>query len=215
MSSPILLQHGPRPLALHPLPGGLGLGLTRGRVHEICGPARTTLAVALMGTGAGPVLWIAPGWHSERLYAPGLARHAEPGRLLLAFAPRQDDILWALEEALRAGVVPLVVAELPEVPALTPVRRLNLAAEAGAARAHHGGLAAPLGLLLTPGAGGAAGAESRWHAAPLPSEAAEAPGGRRRWRLERQRARMAPPASWTMIEDRPGQLALCPPDPAP
>jgi protein ImuA len=121
-----------------------------------------------------------------------------------------------MEEALRAGVVPLVVAELPEAPALTPVRRLNLAAEAGAERARHGGLEAPLGLLLTPGDGGAAGAESRWHMAPLPSAPAAAAGGPRHWRLERRRARMAPPAGWTMTEAGRGQLTLAaPPDQPP
>jgi protein ImuA len=174
--------------------GAGGLGLAAGRVHEVCGPARRTLAAMAAGAAGragGPVLWILPAWLPERPMAGGLQPWMEPGRLILVLARRAEDILWAAEEALRAGVVPLVVAETPVPPALTPVRRLQLAAEAGTAS----GGAAPTGLLLTPQDGGAAGAETRWHMAAVPG------GG---WRLERRRARLAPPAAWTLSPGRAG-----------
>lgn len=141
-----------------------GPGLARGRVHEFCGPARQALAAMVAGALSGPVLWLRPGWQAERLYMPGLAGFLDPARLIRAEAARQADLLWAAEEGLRSGAVTLVVAELPEPPGLTPVRRLHLAAAEG------GGVA--MGLLLTEGEGGAAGVESRWHLAPVPSRAA-------------------------------------------
>lgn len=182
------VQGAMRPL----LPPGLGLqeGLLRGRVHELCGPARHVLAALLMQADPAPqapVLWIAPKWLAESFHPEGLAAFSDPGRMIFAGASQAQDLLWAMEEALRSGAVPLVIADLTEIPGLTPVRRLHLAAEAGMAR--RGGVAdAPLGLLLTPGDGGAAGVESRWRMAPHP-------GG---WRLSRERARMAPPKDWIL-----------------
>ncbi|AVO37045.1 ImuA family protein [Pukyongiella litopenaei] len=171
---------------------GDGIALTRARVHEACGPARWTFAMWLagrvMGRAAGPVLWIAPSWSAEGLHPAGILPWADPARVLLVRPDRAPDLLWCAEEALRSGAAPLVVAELPEPPPLTPVRRLHLAAETGAEAAPKG--AAPLGLLLTPGDGGAAGAESRWHMAGRH----DPPG--RAWQLERRRARSAPPKAW-------------------
>jgi protein ImuA len=175
----------PRP-SVPLLPGGPGL--IPGRLHEGCGPARHMLALMLARATAGPVLWIRPGWEPGAPNPDGVWPLIDPARLLLAEPGRAADLLWCAEEGLRAGAVALVVAELPEPPGLTPVRRLHLAAEAGAAAAGR----PPLGLILTPGDGGAPGVESRWHMAPRhgPDDTA--------WRLERRRARMAPPAAWTV-----------------
>lgn len=180
-------RHAPAPDCV---PLGPGLGLVRGRAHEIAGPARHVMAVLAAARMDGPVLWLQPAWAAERLMGDGIAGFVEPGRLIFGEARTAPELLWAAEEALRTGLVPLVVADLPSAPGLTPVRRLHLAAEAGAARGR-----APLMLLLTPGEGGAAGIETRWTAAPAPGWAA---GGGPRWRLTRSRARMAPAAAWEM-----------------
>ena len=213
MSLPILNSdshgHGPHPRGMQPMPGGAaaGVALARGRVHEFCGPARVALAVQLMAECAGPVLWICPGWQAERIYPDGVARFADPGRLICARARRPEDILWAMEEALRSGAVPLVVAEMAALPGLTPVRRLNLAAEAGAEAAHHAGRGIlPLGVMLTPGDGGAAGAESRWRMRPLPSGSTLLEECGPVWHLTRERARGAPPAEWRLRRDGRGAV---------
>ena len=206
MSLPIHHLAMPRPQDLHPLAGDLAL--RRGRVHEFCGPSRVRLAAGVMARGDGPVVWIRPAWMPERLNAAGLQPLANPARLILATAARDEGLLWAVEEALRSGAAPLVVAELTTPPGLTPVRRLHLAAEAGAEAARRDGAAAPLGLILLPGQGGAPGVESRWHLAPAPSPALlwsdEA-----RWTLTRLRARLAPPAAWRLTR-RGGAEALDP-----
>ncbi|MBB94094.1 MAG: hypothetical protein CML68_05750 [Rhodobacteraceae bacterium] len=171
------------------------------RVHEACGPARRTFALWLAGRMTGPVVWIAPSWEAGRLNPDGMIAFADPARFLFVSPRRSEDLLWACEESLRAGAVPLVVADLPGAPALTPVRRMHLAAEA--ARDTTG--TSPLGLLLTPGDGGAQGVETRWNMAP-----AHAPGTRG-WTLTRARARTAPVRHWHVTR-RKGDMVLTPLD---
>ncbi|WP_233252475.1 ImuA family protein [Maritimibacter sp. 55A14] len=172
-------------------------GLVLARVHEFCGPARRTLALMLARALPGTVVWIRPAWSPDRLNPDGVRGLIDPARLLNVTPKRPEDLLWSMEEVLRSGQVALAVAELPEPPGLTPVRRLQLACETGAAE----GAQRPLGVLLLPGAGGAPGVESRWHLAPRHSIAAT------RWRLERHRARMAPPRTWE-VERRGRRLVL-------
>ncbi len=184
----------------HPL-GVLGeIAFAPARAHEICGPARRMLALSVAGACDGPVFWIRPAWRSDRLCPDAMRRFVNPGRLTFVSPGRPEDLLWAMEEALRSGAVPLVVADLADPPGLTPVRRLHLAAETGAAVRCPG----PLSLLLTPGEGGAQGVESRWHVAPRHSGALSA------WRLERRRARTAPPKAWMLHDSTASGLILEP-----
>jgi len=178
-----------------------GARLARARAHEVTGPARAPFAVIAAARLAGPVLWLQPGWEAERPMGDGLRAFLDPGRLVFGRGRATRDLLWAAEEALRTGRVPLVVVAPPEIPSLTAVRRLHLAAEAGAARG-----TAPVALLLTPGDGGAAGVETRWRMTPAPGWAS---GAAPRWRLVRLRDRMAPETAWdAAFED--GRLRLAP-----
>ena len=186
-----------------------------GRTHEICGPARRSAAVMLAGCSTGPVFWIAPSWSAERLNAEGIAPFVNPGRFTFVTPTRAEDLLWSMEEVLRSGDVPLVVADIPAPPSLTAVRRLHLAAQTGSAE----GKVSPLGLILTPAEGGAPGVETRWHMAPAhrPPEDLRPLGPKRQmapehpfahtpiasaqnigWCLSRRRARALPPKSWHM-----------------
>jgi protein ImuA len=205
MSLPIH-HHAPRrPDAQQPLVGDLTL--QRGRVHELCGPSRRMLAALVMAKASGPVIWIRPSWVAERLNAAGLQPMADPARLILVQTNREDGLLWAAEEALRSGAAPLVVTELLAPPGLTPIRRLHLATEAGAEAARRDGCTPPLGLVLLAGTGGAQGVESRWHMTPAPSRSllwADAAG----WRLSRLRARLLPPAAWTLHRGVEGKETL-------
>lgn len=160
------------------------LDLAAGQVHELCGPARRMLAALVAARIGGMALWIQPAHEAERLCPQGLADLLDPARVIGVRAAKPAEALWAAEEALRSGVAGVVVVELAAPPPLVPVRRLRLAAEAGGRR-----MAA---LMLTPDRGGAAGVDSRWHAAPHQKDGG---GG---WRLMRVRARMAPPAAFDL-----------------
>ncbi|MDU8942137.1 hypothetical protein RXV90_01960 [Rhodophyticola sp. MJ-SS7] len=195
------------------------LELQTGRVHEACGPARHTLALILAQLTAGPVLWIRPLKARYTLNGVAIAEWIDPGRLVFLMGKRPEDMFWAMEEALRDGHVPLVVADLSETPELTPVRRLHLAAEAGAGAM---GESPPLGLLLTPGQEGTPGIETRWyfssaHGPETKQANTSAPRGAT-WRLERLRARTLPPAAWEVSLRAPAtrqrHLSIAPPRPA-
>ncbi len=174
--------------------------LQLGRVHECCGANRRTMAMMVAAKMDGPVFWIVPDWVPDRPHSDGMQSFVNPGRLTFITPHRAEDLLWSVEESLRSGTVPLVVADLPGLPALTPVRRLHLAAETGSLEGSH----TPLGLILTPGDGGAPGVESRWHMAAC-HDGIQDGGPHESWKLSRRKARTLPPQSWQLFK-RHGQL---------
>jgi protein ImuA len=210
------------------LPGG---GLARGALHEILGMGgdeedgalAAAFAALILGRLASPTLSALGGgegrgevgvilWCSPRsdLYGPGLAAHGlDPGRVVLVRAPRDAEILWALEEGLRAPDIFAVVGEVGSLPAVAS-RRLQLAAERSGIiafllrRWRDGGQAARERAL--PNA-----AVTRWRIAALPSQPARGgPGvGRPRWRVELLRCRGGEPASWEMeVPDATDHVSL-------
>lgn len=168
--------------------GHTELALRLGRVHELCGSARRTLALSIAARTGGPVIWIHPHATPQTLCADTVSGFVNPGEILFAAPRKRDMMLWAAEESLRDGQAPVVICDLPDPPGMVPVRRLHLAAEEGCGA----GLCRPLALLLTPGDGGAPGIETRWSLDPAHHE------GTGHWMLSRLRARMAPPRDWLM-----------------
>ena len=157
--------------------------------------------------GGGMVLWCLP---RPNLYGPGLAAHGlDPARLVLVRASRDAEILWAMEEGLRAPGIAAVVGEVGSLAAVAS-RRLQLAAERSGItvfllrRWRNGGQAAHERAL--PNA-----AVTRWRIAALPSKSLPGePGvGRPRWRIELLRCRGGEPASWEVEEaDATGHVSL-------
>src|SRR6516162_5340717 len=217
---PTAAIHGVLPFGIaaidRALPGG---GLTRGALHEILGMGgdeedgalAAAFAAGILGrlarTGNGTVLWCLP---RPDLYGPGLAAHGlDPTHIVLVRAPRDSEILWAMEEGLRAPGIAAVVGEVGSLPAVAS-RRLQLAAERSGITAfllrrwRDGGQAARERAL--PNA-----AVTRWrittmHSIPLRSE----PGvGRLRWRVELLRCRRGEPACWEMeVPDATDHVSL-------
>jgi protein ImuA len=209
------------------LPGG---GLARGALHEILGtggdeedgalaaafaacilgrlgPHPNSPPLAGEGRGGGTVLWCLP---RSDLYGPGLAANGlDPARLVLVRASHDSEILWAMEEGLRAPGIVAVVGEVGTLAAVAS-RRLQLAAERSGITAfllrrwRDGGQAARERAL--PNA-----AVTRWRIAALPSQPQRGePGvGRPQWRVELLRCRGGEPACWEVEEaDATGHVSL-------
>ena len=212
----ILARLGVAPLVTTPTPS-----LPRVRGRE--GPAPRWSSLAWEGggrsslpaersprAGEGIVLWCLK---RSDLYGPGLMTHGlDPARLVLVTAPRDDEILWALEEGLRAGPasgLAAVVGELGRLP-MVAGRRLQLAAERSGVTA--------LVLRRWRNAAEAAAerdrpsaALTRWRVSALPStEIAGGPGiGRPRWRVALLRVRGGVPDAWDVeVADATGHVSL-------
>ncbi len=204
------------------LPGG---GLRLGGIHEVVGDesatgfcaallARATLAggppcgpdpgsgttrgardLPRGGHRGGTLLWLA---RDDDLYPPGLVRYGiGPGQLLVVSGlRRQEDMLWAMEEALRCRAVRGVVAEGGGMAGrggvgLAAGRRLMLAAEGTGV----------LGLVLSRRAGkrrrgGVGVAVSRWRVSAVPGGQEGSGGPETRWRVELLHCRGGRPGEW-------------------
>lgn len=148
----------------------------------------------LAGYLDGPVMWVSPNWATDRLNPAGMLPFANPGRFTFITPSATEDLQWTMEEVLRSGAVPLVVCEMQIPPALTPVRRLHLAAENGAKTGAYN----PIGLILTQGDGGAQGVETRLRM--VPTYLTEGTG----WTLTRLRARTEPVKTWQVTSQKNG-----------
>ena len=161
------------PLGIAAIDLALGGGLAFGAVHEfaddVIGGAASLYVAALAAKAAGPVLWCTSSRAGDCIYPPGLMGFGlNPGQLIHFEARDDKDMLWAAHEALRAGAVKTVIAELRRGIDLASARKLQLAAESG------GGM----GLFLDLSARGRTttplipAAITRWHiagSAPKPT----------------------------------------------
>jgi protein ImuA len=195
------------------LPGG---GLGQGALHELAGAGadleEASLAAAvtarLLGRAqrarSGHALWIA---RQRDLYARALpASHCDPARLLHLRTRRNEDTLWAIEEALRCRGLVSVIGEVGALD-LTQSRRLQLAAEKSGVPAfiiRRGRSAAQARSW----AAQPIAAHTRWRIHPAPSIGIDThqqilPGAAR-WQIELWRCRGGRPGSWLVEETEHG-----------
>jgi protein ImuA len=188
------------------------------RTHNV-DPINPRLSQSSRDAGAGPVLWCL---RRPDLHGPGLMAHGlDPARLVLVSAPRDDAILWAMEEGLRTPGLAAVVGEIGRLP-MVAGRRLQLAAE-------RSGVTALVLRRWRNGEEAAAERErpsaalTRWRVTSLPSR--DEPRlrddpklrhliGRPRWRVELLRCRGGVPAQWVVesgdreVADATGHVCL-------
>ncbi len=147
--------------------------LLSARVHEVCGPAATGFAAVACAQSKGDLLWLREDWQAGMLDPAGLSAFCDPARILVARTKNQTDTLAAAEEALRDGVVALVVIEITRPLDLREGRRLQLAAKAGRST----------GLCLIPEGAGSPATETRWHCAPVFDPAEPTDSTLMRWEI--------------------------------
>ena len=180
-----------------------GPGLACGVLHEVSAASYgdAPAALAFLFALTSMALQAKPGLamvvlsqracaHWGRLYGHGLDRlGVDPSRLMLVEAATDKEALWGIEEILRSGVQPAMVAGALARPVeLTASRRLNLAAAA---------LAIPLALASPAKAGGESAAATRWRIGTIPASrdrfgALLNP----RWRVSLERCRHGRPGTW-------------------
>jgi protein ImuA len=181
--------------------------LPRGALHEFAGAgADREQAAASAGFAAlwlarlqkvGPVLWVAhaAGLKAVDLHAHGLRRFGlDPRRLIVVAARRDEEILWAMEEGLKARGLSAVLGEIGKLD-LTASRRLQLAAEAGGVAA----FVLRRWCLMAAAEREAAqpiAALTRWRVAGL-----KGGNGGIHWRVDLARCRGGRPGSWILTEE--------------
>ncbi len=127
-------------------------------------------------------------------------------RLIHVLAEKDEDALFALEEAVRCRDVAFVIGEVvgsPRALDFTASRRLTLAAE------KHG---VPLTLVRLDGTRDLSSARQRWAVNAAPSARPKwnrAAPGAPAWQAELFRARSHPPGTWRLSEDG-GRLLATP-----
>tara|TARA_A100001011_G_scaffold166138_1_gene174854 strand:+ start:26 stop:700 length:675 start_codon:yes stop_codon:yes gene_type:complete len=136
-----------------------------GRIHEICGPAKTRVAILVGAKTKGLIVWIRPDWENSIINTDSISNWFSPNQLLLINAKNKNDILFATEEVLRSGLSEVTITELPVIPSALQMRRIRLAITSGVKLNN---TKKPLGLILSPNEGGATNIESRWYASTLP-----------------------------------------------
>ncbi|MFQ5347268.1 MAG: ImuA family protein [Rhodothalassiaceae bacterium] len=209
-ASPVAVQARSLSLGVPVIDRGLA-NLPAAAVHELV-PASggdiaaatgflLALALALKredATADRPILWLTRRGalhEAGALSGRGLADlGVDPGHLLLAATRRDEDVLWALEEAARAGAVAVAVGEIAEA-GLKATQRLALAARAQGC---------PVLLLRAARGLSPSAARSRWRIAAAPSArlrlAPHVPG-RARWRVVLEKGWRARPGDWILEWD--------------
>jgi len=158
------------------------------RVHECKGASKIIFALWLAQKAKGTILWINEAHNQQTLNPDGIYPYVNPAKFLFANIRRKEDILWCTEEAMRYAACPLIIVNISSFnPGLTPIRRINLAG--GKTKEN-----VMVILLTSDKYEGVQGVETRWNMAPIHDDT----NLKCKWRLQRLKARMAPPKLWAI-----------------
>lgn len=203
----ILLLQGFRPLNSTAMDFGLGpiaaafpnASFPLGAVHEFLSSAPEDAAATsgfiaglltpLMQRG-GTSLWVSA---SRTLFPPALKNFGiAPDRFIFIDVKKENDVMWAIDEALKCGALAAVVGEVQAL-SFTASRRLQLAVEQSQVT----------GFILRHGSANinTTACVSRWKITQLASEPVDGlPGvGYPQWKVELLRVRNGKPGVWNIV----------------
>ena len=203
LQSDILRIQGFKPTSFKKLCGGLGPikdafpnGIfPLGAVHEFLAECSEDSAatsgfiaglLAPLMSNRGSSLWISS---SPKIFPPALKNFGlEPDRIIFIHLRKEQDVLWAMDEALKCGALCAVVAEMEEL-SFTNSRRLQLAVEQSQVTGF---------VIRKPRKLNTTACVSRWKITSLPSHSSEGlPGiGFPEWRVELLRVRNGTTGAW-------------------
>ena len=206
LQSDILRLEGFKSVTSPSVDGGLGpirdafpnANFPLGAVHEfLSAKAEETAAatgfiaglLASLMKGGGVSLWIST---SRMVFPPALKNFGiDPDRIIFVDLPREKEVIWAVDEALKCSALTAVIAEMNGI-SFTYSRRLQLAVENSQVT----------GFLFRNDSPrpNATACFSRWRIQPLPSEPIDdLPGiGSSAWRVELLKIRNGRPGTWNI-----------------
>jgi protein ImuA len=169
-----------------------------GVVHEFISecPEQTSATGGFIGglisvllQNGGACIWVS---YTRRIYPPALKRFGiEPDRIIFLDVPRQKDVLWATEEALKCEGVAAVICETQQLNFMES-RRLQLAVEKSQVT----------GFIVRKSMKNinTTACTARWQVKPVRSQLRPGvPGvGHPRWHVELLKVKNGNPGSWTL-----------------
>lgn len=157
--------------------------------------------LSLLSQKGGAIIWITK---NQTVFAPALTSFGiAPRDVIFVHLARDQEILWAMEEALRTPGLSAVVGELADAD-LTATRRLQLAVE----DSHVTGFL----FRINPKKTGSSSCIASWRVQAIPSQLQDGiPGmGHPRWEVELIKIRNGTPGKW-MLEWKSNAFQLIEP----
>ncbi len=144
------------------------LFLKRGKIHQITGSARFTLALIIGNIIKDQIIWVRLEKSNEILYPEGVSDWITLNNLIIVNTENEEESLWAMEEFLKSGVSSLVFCQLNKLPRYLNLRRLTLCIKRPIEE--NKSILPPTGIILSSFNYPINGVESRWDINPYPNQ---------------------------------------------
>ena len=140
------------------------LFLKRGKIHQITGSARFTLALIIGKVIQDQIIWIRLERSNEILYPEGVSDWITLNDLIMVNTENEEDSLWVMEEFLKSGVSSIVFCQLNKLPKYVNLRRLTLSTKRS--KEENKSILPPTGVIVSSFDHPISGVESRWNINP-------------------------------------------------